>query len=329
MMKGREESGSDNVLAQGVPASKDLIGRLNELVCVHGRKWSVIARIAAEEGYRDQGRQLSANALRKRFARSNERPLPRRIERTPPEAEPAARQEPTYRELMRRNRDLSRQLKEATREADRLREQAENTARETTSPAATCNDHQPFTANDMIDLFRRIGEDSSTVPDETGTVADESHRPTAAEMLVQTVRESLIQRIQGIVDRQLTVALHESSVTTAVSNQGEGGFHTRAEPTIPQDRFARRETSGLAPVLPQMNVGVHLGVQEEIKSLQELFVTHFAHTVELSLRMMNHTSWLMCGLISLNTMLTTGPFFLKAAESCWQLSTRYPDYHKR
>ena len=49
------------------PDKSRMSARLQELVSIHGKHWGVIAKIMEEEAFKEKGKPLSSNALRKRY----------------------------------------------------------------------------------------------------------------------------------------------------------------------------------------------------------------------------------------------------------------------
>ena len=154
--------------------------RLQELVAIHGKHWGIIAEIMEKEEFRDKGKPLSSNALRKRYKKLNV------TEQLSDASEPGSIQEQggsDFDRLQKNRMDsalkqfgrggsdpagspedaigslvaLNNQLVEQLRESHRLMKRLERRLEEQQKTSHTEHtDEQPVTTRDLLELLKEI-----------------------------------------------------------------------------------------------------------------------------------------------------------------------------
>ncbi|MGB6065413.1 MAG: hypothetical protein WBG50_11425 [Desulfomonilaceae bacterium] len=200
-----------------------LSSRLQELVAIHGKHWGIIAEIMEKEDYRDRGKPLSSNALRKRYKKLN-------VTKQPSDAsEPVSTQEQEGSDFdrLQKNRmdsalkgfgkggsvpagspedaiasliTLNNQLVEQLRESNNLMQRLDKRIEE---QKTSHTDEQPVTTRDLFELLKEM---NATRGQQMQYIEEERNVPP---------REEVQQLIDGIVAEKV-----ESELKAMLAEEG-------------------------------------------------------------------------------------------------------------
>ncbi len=126
--------------------------RLRELAAEYGNSWAKIAEVMEQEGFKEKGEPLSANALRKRYVRWTEDQETSRLSATS-EPVPPHSPIPGVEELISINSQLLSQIQESHRMVARLMKHLE----EQKTSHTELTDEQPVSSRDLLELLKEMG----------------------------------------------------------------------------------------------------------------------------------------------------------------------------
>ncbi len=252
--------------------------RLQELAIEHGKSWAKIAEVMEQEGFKEKGEPLSANALRKRYVRWTEDQKTSRLSATS-EPVPPHSPIPGVEELICINSQLLEQIQESNRMMQglgrRLEEQHKTSHTEHT-------DEQPVSSRDLLELLREI---TSRREQQMHVIKEPSSNYLS--------REEVQQLIDGIVEEKV-----EAELKAMLS---EGGSFSRDLIHLIDQRL-KTLFSGGEPVLQTAHAGPGRGrkgkthkkfsaslesdLYNRVKSLPGMFSQHLANSLEAYLAVM-------------------------------------------
>jgi hypothetical protein len=257
----------------------ELFSRLGELHTHQGKTWKEIEQILEEEGYQEDGKFLTANALRKRFTRWSKAEIP---SKTPvvSEQEPAGfhiEEEQTdryYRQhdeallglpgskiasslasLVSLNNQLLEQLREFNVRLGRLERDVEEQKSQTSHTDHT--DEQPVTTRDLLELLKEFGARREMRFIEENREYDMS-REEVHELIEKSVEDrvdaelktmlseggSFSKELSHLIDRRLKTlfSVGEAVVQTAHAGPGRGKrgkTHKKFSASLEESLFER------------------------------------------------------------------------------------------
>ena len=213
-----------------------LFSRLQELRSQQGMGWKEIARIVVEEGYREGGKSLTDNALRKRYARwveaegvapptsepvstqeqgghDTEQPQKNRIDSCLKQIEgaalPALLPEDAIVSSIAGPATLNSQLLEQIRESSRLMQRLEKRLEESKTSHTERTGEQLVTSRDLLELLKEI-----TSRREQMQWIEEQRRDYVGR---EEVRILIEESIQDRVNAELRIMLEGEPVKSLVS----------------------------------------------------------------------------------------------------------------
>jgi len=275
-----------------------LSARLQELVAIHGKHWGIIAEIMEKEEFRDKGKPLSSNALRKRYKKLNV---------TETEAwEPVSTQEQGGSDFdrLQKNRmgsalkrfegggsdtagsaedaiaslvTLNSQLLAQIEESNRTMKRLEKHIEEQKTSHTGSDTEQPVSSRDLLELLKEIGSGRQQMQ----FIEEERRNYVAREEVQQLLEELIPDRvdaelrtmlegepvrnvISGILDERLKGYMQDITVREIHSGPGRGKMgrtHKKFSASLPEDLF------------------------EEVKSLPGMFSAHLDAALRLYLKM--------------------------------------------
>lgn len=204
-----------------------LFSRLHELRSQQGKGWKEISRILEQEGYEENGKTLSDNALRKRYAKWNKSET---RGTSPVASDRESKQEPEgsdFDQLQKGQVEgygkqfeeraalpatsensiasgitilvaLNNQLLEEMQQSHRIIERLEKRLEEQEDRDSTTDAEQPVTSRDLLELLREFGRSQRMRFIEEGKEYDISR---------EEVRELIEESIQDQVDAELKAML--------------------------------------------------------------------------------------------------------------------------
>lgn len=213
------------------PDKSPLFSRLHELRAQQGKGWKEIANILEEEGYEENGKALTENALRKRYSRWNKtdargtslvasEPDPKQeggeldldcLQRTPMESSlkqleggaalPAVPENAIVSgiaSLVTLNNRVLEQIQESNRLMKRLERRIEDQESKTSHIEHT--DEQPVTSRDLLELLNEFGRGQQM------KFIDENKEYLVSRQEVQQLIE---ESVQDRIDAELKIMLSE------------------------------------------------------------------------------------------------------------------------
>lgn len=278
-----------------------LSARLQELVATHGKHWGTIAEIMEKEGFRDKGKPLSSNALRKRYKQLSGSDSDQssgalepvstqeqggydfdlfqkgRMDMSLQQLEevgstPAASLETRIAELVAANNHLLDQIHESHRLMQRLEKRLEEQQKTSHTGSDT---EQPVSSRDLLELLKEIGSGRQQMQ-----FIEEERKDFPP-------REEIQQLIDEIVAEKV-----ESELKTMLSE--EGSFSRELAHLI--DHRLKTLFSGGEPVVQTAHAGPGRGKRgkthkkfsasleeslfERVKSLPGQFSGHLSNALE-------------------------------------------------
>lgn len=203
--------------------------RLQELVAIHGKHWGIIAEIMEKEEFRDKGKPLSSNALRKRYKKLNV------TEQLSDASEPGSIQEQggsDFDRLQKNRMDsalkqfgrggsdpagspedaigslvaLNNQLVEQLRESHRLMKRLERRLEEQQKTSHTEHtDEQPVTTRDLLELLKEITGgrlQMMHIEEERGGKKGYLGREEVLQLLEDTVQERVETELRTMLSEE-------------------------------------------------------------------------------------------------------------------------------
>ncbi len=253
-----------------------LYSRLRELAAEHGNSWAKIAEVMEQEGFKEKGEPLSANALRKRYMRWTEDQKTSRLSDTS-ESEPPRSPTPGIEELISINSQLLSQIQESHRMMGRLMKHLEEQQTSHTEHA----DEQPITSRDLLELLKEMGAGRQQM-----RIIQEDRKDSPSREEVQQLIE---ETVQDRIDAELKTMFSE-----------EGGVSQDLARLI--DKRLKTLFSGGEPVVKTAHAGPGRGKRgkthkkfsasleeslfDRVKSLPGQFSGHLSNALEAYLAVM-------------------------------------------
>lgn len=266
---------------EGDSDTTQLYSRLQELAIEHGKSWAKIAEVMEQEGFKERGEPLTANALRKRYTRWKESEKAARLpvsRAAPGSTEPAHPQTPGMKELIAINNQLLSQVQESNRMMARLMKHLEEQQK---SSHTEHTDEQPITSRDLLELLKEMG------------AGRQQMMHIEEERKDYPSREEVQELIEGIVEEKVEAEL-KSMLTP------EGSFSGELSHLV--DRRLKTLFSGGEPVVQTAHPGPGRGKKgrthkkfsasleeslfERVKSLPGQFSGHLSNALEAYLAVM-------------------------------------------
>ena len=289
----------------------ELFSRLRELRSQQGKGWKDIARIVEEEGYREKGKALSDNALRKRYTRwikkeegTHDEPLvvsePEtegflidsskgshrdRYGRQLDEYEfgiPASKIASSLASLVSLNNQLLEQLREFNVRIGRLERDIEEQKSKTSHTGIDAEEHS-VTSRDLLELLKDI---TSRREQQMQYVEENKEYLLSREDIVTLLEE----KVQEKVDYELKTILAEggsfSAQLTRLVDQRLKNLFSPAEPVV-RSAPAGPGRGRKGKTHKKFSASLEEGLFERVKSLPGQFSGHLSNALEAYLSVMD------------------------------------------
>ncbi len=275
-----------------------LSARLQELVAIHGKHWGIIAEIMEKEEFRDKGKPLSSNALRKRYKKLN-------VTEQPSEAsEPVSTQEQDGSDFdrLQKNRmdsalkqfggggsalagstedaiaslvSLNNQLLAQIEESNRTMKRLERRLEETDKTSHTEHtEEQPVTTRDLLELLKEFGARREMRFIEENKEYDMS-REEVHELIEKSVEDRVDAELksmlsdEGSFSRQLALLVDERLKT----------LFSGGEP-VPQSAHAGPGRGKRGKTHKKFSASLEESLFERVKGLPGQFSGHLSNALE-------------------------------------------------
>jgi hypothetical protein len=284
-----------------------LSARLQELVAIHGRHWGIIAEIMEKEEFRDKGKPLSSNALRKRYKKLGG------IEHLSEASEPVSTQEQEgsdFDRLQKHRMDsalkgfgrggsapsgsvedaiaslvtLNSQLLAQIEESNRTMKRLENRIEEQKTSHTEHTAEQPVTSRDLLELLRELGAGRFPmmhIEEEREGEKVYLGREEAVQLLEETVQERVETELRTMLSEEGSFA---RELTHLVDHRLKTLF-SGGEPVV-QTAHAGPGRGKRGKTHKKFSASLEESLFERVKSLPGQFSGHLSNALEAYLAVM-------------------------------------------
>lgn len=273
--------------------------RLQELVAIHGKHWGIIAEIMEKEEFRDRGKPLSSNALRKRYKKLNVTEQPSDAS----ELVSTQEQEGSDFDRLQKNRmdsalkqfgrggsalagstedaiaslvSLNNQLLEQVRQSNELMKRLETRLEEQESKTSHTEhtEEQPVTTRDLLELLKEFGARR-----EMRFIEENKEYDMSREEVHELIEKSVEDRVDAELKSMLS---EEGSFSRQISRLVDDrlrSLFSGGEP-VPQTAHAGPGRGKRGKTHKKFSASLEESLFERVKSLPGQFSGHLSNALE-------------------------------------------------
>jgi len=275
-----------------------LSARLQELVAIHGKHWGIIAEIMEKEDYRDRGKPLSSNALRKRYKKLSgieteasepvstqeqegsdfDRLQKNRMDSALKRFEgggsdTAGSAEDAIAGLVTLNSQLLAQIKESNNLMQRLEKRLEEQDSKTSHTQHT--DEQPITSRDLLELLKELGAGRLQMMH----IEEERKDYVARDEVQQLIEETVEDRVESELKTMLSQEGSFSKELSLLIDQRLKDLFSGGEPVV-QTAHAGPGRGKRGKTHKKFSASLEEGLFERVKNLPGQFSGHLSNALE-------------------------------------------------
>lgn len=283
----------------------DILPRVDELRASQGRGWNEIARIMEEEGYKEKGKALTANALRKRYNRwkgSGASGVPpsesavsdfdkkpqkfdldwlqkSRMEASlKPFEEAEARTAGSPEDAIAGLIDLNKKLLEQVRQSNELMQRLEKRIEEQESKTSHTEhtDEQPVTTRDLLELLKEF---MTRREEQMKFIEENKEYDVSRDEIQQLIEDSVQGKVESELKAMLAAEGSFSRQLALLVDERLKTLFSGGEP-VPQSPHAGPGRGKKGKTHKKFSASLEESLFERAKSLPGQFSGHLANALE-------------------------------------------------